>query len=75
MRNVHAPAYRAFLVKLRAARKLAGLTQVQVGEALGIPQGRVSDMEKGERRIDVIELEELAILYGKSLKWFMPPRK
>jgi hypothetical protein len=32
-------------------------------------------MESGERRIDVIELDAIAQVYGKSLAHFVPRRK
>jgi len=72
MRSTHSPAYRRFLGRLVDARKSAGLTQREVGRALRIPQSRVSRMESGERRVDVIELDGLARLYGKPLTWFVP---
>jgi transcriptional regulator with XRE-family HTH domain len=37
-----------------------------------MPQSRLSRMESGERRIDAIELAELARLYGKPLSFFVP---
>ena len=71
MRNTHTSAYRSFLARLLKAREQAGLTQVEVGSALGIPQSRVSRMESGERRVDVIELSEFARLYCRPLGWFV----
>jgi len=43
------------LRELVAARKAAGITQQQLAELLGKPQSFVSDMERGQRRIDVVE--------------------
>jgi transcriptional regulator with XRE-family HTH domain len=71
-RSVHSVEYQAFLVKLRQARIEAGLTQVQVAQALGKPQSFVSKCESGERRVDVIELQQLAALYGRSIESFLP---
>jgi transcriptional regulator with XRE-family HTH domain len=71
MRNTHTSAYRAFLKRLVSARERAGLTQQQVATALGIPQSRVSRMESGERRIDVIELAIFAKLYRRTIGWFV----
>lgn len=72
MRSVHTAAYKAFLTRLVAARQRAGYTQAEVARALRIPQSRLSRMESGERRVDVIELSELAALYGKPLGFFVP---
>jgi hypothetical protein len=35
------------------------------------PQSVVSKSESGERRIDVVELQEFARLYGKPLDFFV----
>ena len=72
MRSVHTPAYKAFLKRLLAARVKVGLTQGEAARHLGVPQSRLSRMESGERRIDVIELAELARLYGKPVSYFLP---
>ena len=72
MQSLHSAAYRVFRERLISAREKAGLTQAQVAAELRIPQSRVSRMESGERRVDVIELAAFARLYGKSLTWFVP---
>ena len=71
MSTVHSPRYRQFLKKLRAARLDAGLTQQQVARALRKPQSFVSKCESGERRVDVIEMERFAKLYGWGLEDFL----
>lgn len=63
--------YSQFLIKLREARLEAGLTQVEVGKKLQQPQAYVSKIERGERRVDVVELAEFAKLYGKPLDYFV----
>ena len=63
--------YRAFLDRLRNARQEAHLTQVDVARSLRRPQSFVSKCESGERRVDVVELQEFAHLYGKSLDFFV----
>lgn len=71
MRSVHTAQYRAFLEKLVAARKARRMTQQQVAKALGIPQARVSRMETGETRVDVVELRHFATLYRRRLDYFV----
>ena len=71
MRSLHKPQYRAFLKRLREARKDADLTQAAVARALRRPQSFVSKSESGERRVDVIELAEFARLYRKRLSYFI----
>jgi len=64
-------AYRLFLTRLRQARIDAGLTQAEVAAKLRRPQSFVSKCESGERRVDVVELKELAELYKKDLNFFV----
>ena len=63
--------YKEFLRRLRQSRLEAGLTQTKVADALGKPQSFVSKCETGERRVDVIELQVLANLYGVPLSYFV----
>ena len=45
---------------LAAARRRAGLTQQQLARRIRKPQSFVSSMERGQRRIDVLELIRVA---------------
>ena len=45
---------------LAAARGRAGLTQAQLAKLLRKPQSFVSNYERGQRRIDVLELLRIA---------------
>lgn len=69
---VHTPEYRYLLARLREARRQSGLTQVQVAKALRRPQSYVTKCELGERRLDPIDLQRFARLYGKSFAYFLP---
>ena len=48
------------------------MTQVEVAQRLNRPQSFVSKIESGERRIDIVELSELARLYRRPLDFFLP---
>ena len=74
---IHDPDYQYMIQRMREAREEAGLTLKQVGEALGRPYTFVSKCELGERRIDPIDLQRFADLYGKPYEYFVPrrPRK
>ena len=48
--------YRQVGAALAAARDRAGLTQVELAKLLRKPQSFVSNYERGNRRIDVLEL-------------------
>ena len=59
-KSVFTDAYDSFLETLVAARKRAGFTQVQLSEALGKPQPFISNIERGIRRLDIIEFIAIA---------------
>ena len=63
--------YAQFLGKLKQARAEAGLTQVEVAKKLKHPQSFVSKIESGERRVDVVELSDLARVYRRPLDFFL----
>lgn len=48
--------YDLFRQLLRRRREVAGITQVQLAEALHETQSFVSKCERGERRLDVVQL-------------------
>jgi transcriptional regulator with XRE-family HTH domain len=62
--------YVRFARRLREAREDAGLSQAQAARRLGRGQSYVSKSESGERRVDVIELQAFAKLYGVPLSFF-----
>jgi transcriptional regulator with XRE-family HTH domain len=65
--SIHRSEYRLLVDLVRALRLKAGLTQTEVAERLGVTQSHVSDVERGSRRLDVIELGDLARICGTSL--------
>jgi len=69
------PEYAEMLHLLREARKAAGLTQADVGRAFGRTQGAISKMESGEIRLDPIELQRFAELYGVEVGTLLPGRR
>jgi transcriptional regulator with XRE-family HTH domain len=66
-KSIFTPEYLQFLGQLRMARKTAGMTQEQVAARLRQTQSFVSKCERGERRIDVIELRAYCRAIGISL--------
>lgn len=64
-------AYNAFREQLIKARKDAGMTQGDVNDRMGKPHSFISKCELGERRVDFVELQTLAKIYGKSLSFFV----
>ncbi|KAG1478338.1 hypothetical protein G6F54_013993 [Rhizopus delemar] len=62
--STHNSDYQLLLPILKAARKRAGVSQVDLAERLGNTQTFVSKCERGERRIDAVELVEFAEALG-----------
>lgn len=70
MASKYRAKYQKLIQRLRQARLEAGLTQIEAGKRLKKPQAYISKIERGERRIDAVELDELAKIYNKSLDYF-----
>jgi transcriptional regulator with XRE-family HTH domain len=70
-KSIFTQEYAFFLSHLRAARKAAGLTQEQVAKRLQQTQSFVSKCERGERRIDVVELRAFCQAIGISFRDFI----
>lgn len=62
--------YKIFLRLFRKAREKALLTQVEVAKKIGQSQSFVSKCERGERRIDVVELRTYCLAFGISFAEF-----
>lgn len=71
MGSRYATRYQFFLARLRDARQQAGLTQVQAAQALHLTQNFISKSERGERRVDVVELWDFAQIYARPLSFFL----
>lgn len=52
---------------LRAARTAAGLKQTELARKIGADQSFVSRYERGERRLDLVELEAICAACGIKL--------
>jgi transcriptional regulator with XRE-family HTH domain len=59
--------YKIIGQRLEAARKAAGITQVELAKKLGKPQSFVSSYESGGRRIDLLELGRIAQALGRDV--------
>lgn len=60
-----------FLKLLKQCRIEAGLTQGDFAKALDRPQSFVSDVERGLRRLDLIQLRDLCLALGIGLPDFV----
>lgn len=59
-KSVFTDAYASFLSVLIAARKDARVSQIELAARLGKTQSLVSQIERGVRRVDVIEFYAIA---------------
>lgn len=64
-------AYQAFLKRLIRARQDAGLLQGEVARRIGKSHSFISKCELGERRLDIIELQQIAKIYGRTVNYFL----
>lgn len=70
-KSTHTREYAVFLELLIERRRRAGLTQAQIGEKLPFEQPGISKIERGERRVDVIELRMMCESFGMKLGDFI----
>jgi len=59
-----------FGVKIRHARTRAGLSQKDVGQALGVSPDLISDMEFGRRDVSLPQIEVMALLFNVPVIYF-----
>lgn len=62
--------YESFLRLLRRVRLEAGMTQTELGQCIGQSQSFISKCERGERRVDVVELRAFCKAFGIDLEQF-----
>ena len=55
---------------LKIARLKSGLKQAQIAKTIGKPQSYISKCESGERKIEAVELQEFANIYGVPASFF-----
>lgn len=63
-KSIFSQDYSAFLRILRDARKSNGLTQVELAKRLRQTQSFVSKCERGERRLDIVEVRAFCRAIG-----------
>ena len=69
-KSIHTRDYAAFLRLLKKAREDAGMTQVGLAAALDKSQSFVSKVERGETRLDLIQLRTVLAALGVALPAF-----
>jgi transcriptional regulator with XRE-family HTH domain len=59
-KSVHSKRHHIIATALADQRRGKGLTQAQVAKALGRHQPFIANIESGERRVDLVELLDIA---------------
>jgi transcriptional regulator with XRE-family HTH domain len=57
--------------RLKGVREYLEYSQQLVSERTGIPRSAVSDIERGVRKVDSLELKKLARLYSYPMAYFL----
>lgn len=70
-KTIHRPEYEILLRRLRELRLRSGMTQVELSERLGRAQPFISDVERGVRRLDALELRDICRALGGDLVAFL----
>lgn len=70
-KSIYSEEYLNFLNLLKEVRKTSSLTQEQLAQRLGQTQSFISKVERGERRLDVVELRAFCIALGVAFPSFV----
>ncbi|EZP67342.1 XRE family transcriptional regulator [Sphingomonas paucimobilis] len=65
-KTIFTKQHQDFIHALREVRRSKGMTQVQLSERLDRAQSYISNIERGERRIDVIEFMAIAAALNRD---------
>lgn len=68
---IYSVSHKHLIEKLKQARIDMGFDQKEVAKKLGKSQSYISKIESGQRRIDVIQLKELAGIYKRDINYFI----
>lgn len=72
MSHVDVTAQRAAVaLRLREAREYLGLSQAEVAQALNLSRPAIANIEAGNRKVEAVELEQLATLYRQSVSYLL----
>ncbi len=70
-KSIYTDEYAAVLRLLKTARKKSGVTQIELAERLGQTQSFVSKVERGDRRLDIVQLRSILLEFGVTLPDFV----
>ncbi|MEH6800689.1 MAG: helix-turn-helix transcriptional regulator [Halopseudomonas sabulinigri] len=70
-KSLYRPETTALLKLIKDCRIEAGLTQADFAKALDRPQSFASDIERGSRRLDLVQLRDVCEVLGITLATFI----
>jgi transcriptional regulator with XRE-family HTH domain len=70
-KTIYTREYAIVLDLLKKARETAAITQIELAKKLGVTQSYVSKIERGDRRLDIVQLRNLCRIYGMTLHEFV----
>lgn len=70
-KSISSRHHKVLLMCLKEAREASGLTQIDLAARLNMTQSQVSKCERGERRLDLIELHAWCLAIGVKLGTFV----
>jgi transcriptional regulator with XRE-family HTH domain len=70
-KTIFSEEHKHIVAQLKKARQQAGLNQKQVAKLLNVNQSFISKIESGQYRIDIVQLQQFARIYKKSLNFFI----
>lgn len=66
-KSIKQPEHYLLAAYLRHLREKSGWTQAELARRLGKPQGFVSSVEQGYRRLDYFQLRQLLAVFGLTM--------
>lgn len=70
-KSIHRQEAQVLIELLRELRSEAGLTQTELSTRLGRVQSFISDVERGQRRLDLVQLRDIVVVLGSTLPGFV----
>lgn len=70
-RSIHTVEYQILLSTIRSCREKSCMSQLDLAERVGETQSFISKCERGERRLDIIEVRRICAGLGIPLQNFV----
>jgi len=71
IKTIYTKEHKNLIEKLKSARFFSKLDQKTVAKRLNKSQSYISKMESGQRRMDIVQLKQIADIYGVNIERFI----